>query len=101
MLVLACAPRVPVPPEGSQIGATPVAVPYPPPAARGEVLPPQPHEEAVWVDGHWSWEGDDYRWHAGRWMRLPQGMAYARAVTVRLRNGDLVYYEPRWIAAEQ
>ncbi len=78
------------------MGDTPVSVPYPPPAARSEKVSPQPAEAAVWVDGYWMWGGGDYSWNAGRWVRPGPGMGYAPAALLRLRNGDLVFYPPKW-----
>jgi hypothetical protein len=95
-LTLGCAPRVPVPEPAGHEGDLPIAVPYPPPAARAETLPPPPHDHAVWLDGYWRWTGADYRWMAGRWVTPPAGMGYAPATTLRRRNGELLYYEPGW-----
>jgi hypothetical protein len=95
-LACACAPRVAVPEEAGHEGDVPVEVPYPPPAARPEKLPAQPHDEAVWLDGYWRWSGDEYRWAAGRWVTPPSGMGYAPASILRRRNGDLLYYQPGW-----
>lgn len=94
--VSGCPPRVPVAPEGSHEGDMPTPVPYPPPAARAEVIPAQPHEDAVWVDGYWMWKGSDYSWSAGRWVRPGPGTVYSRATVLRLRNGELVFYPPKW-----
>lgn len=100
-LVLGCAPRVPVPESASNEGDVPIPVPYPPPAARSEKIPPQPDEDAVWVDGYWMWRGSTYSWSAGRWVQPPRGMRYAPATLLRLRNGDLVFYAPKWTKPSQ
>lgn len=98
---LGCPARVPTAPEGSHEGDMPVPVPYPPPAARAEVIPPQPSENAVWVDGYWMWKGSDYSWNAGRWVRPGPGTVYAPAMVVRRRNGELLFYPPKWHRAEK
>ncbi len=92
----ACAPRVPVPEVGDHEGVVPMPVPYPPPAARAEIVPPRPHDDGLWVDGYWMWRGGSYAWNAGRWVRPGPAMVYARASVVRLRSGELLYYPPRW-----
>jgi hypothetical protein len=92
----ACAPRVRVAEPASHEGDTPIPVPYPPPAAKSEMIPPPHSDEAVWVDGYWMWKGSGYSWNAGRWVVPGPGMAYAPAILVRLRNGDLVFYPPKW-----
>ena len=39
-------------------------------APSGEVAPPRPGPEYVWVPGHWAWRGRDlgYVWLPGRWV---------------------------------
>jgi hypothetical protein len=62
-------------------------------------VPPQPDDEAVWIDPHWSWTGGGYRWVAGGWMRPVPGAHYAPPMLVRLRNGQLMYYAGHWHGA--
>jgi hypothetical protein len=95
--MVGCAPRMPVPELATHEGDTPVTVPYPPPAARAEMIPTPGDEKAVWVDGYWMWKGSDYSWNAGRWVVPGPGMTYAPAALLRLRNGELVFYAPKWI----
>jgi hypothetical protein len=94
--LLACTPRVPGPPLTDHKGDTPIEVPYPPPAARAEELPPQPSEDSVWIDGHHRWSGSRYDWIAGGWVRAEPGQTWAPPLLVRRRNGDLLYYEGGW-----
>ncbi len=44
-----------------------------PPPVRVEVAGPLPARNAVWIPGHWSWEGRQHVWVAGYWDRNPQG----------------------------
>jgi hypothetical protein len=94
--MMACVPHVPTAPRGSHDGDTPVSVPYPPPPALVEMIPPRPDEEAVWVDGTFTWNGARYDWTPGGWERLVEGAYYAPPNTVRRRNGELLYYRGVW-----
>lgn len=91
-----CAPRLPVPKAGSHVGDRYVAVPYPPPPAKVETIPSSPNEDAVWVDGQWRWNGTGYGWRPGQWVVAAEDAAYAPPSLVRLRNGELLYYEGSW-----
>jgi len=62
-----------------------VDVPYPPPAARVETVPPIPEHGAVWVDGQWSWNGKRWDWQPGGWVRVPQEEAYFARWTIAVR----------------
>ncbi len=81
----ACAPRIPLPPEGPHTSAdSPVIVGTMPDTVRIETLPPSPGAGAVWVDGSWKWEGRRWVWQDGSWQRAPAGAYYARPSFVRL-----------------
>jgi len=95
-LLLGCLPRVQLAPEGGHGNDVAREVPYPPPPARVEILPAPPHDDAVWVDGTWAWNGRDYQWQTGGW-RLPSEDAYyAPAKLLRRRNGMLLYLKGQW-----
>lgn len=44
-----------------------------PPSPRVETRPPRPTRGAVWVSGHWKWNGHKHVWAAGHWNRKPGG----------------------------
>ena len=44
--------------------------PYPPPPPRVEYRPPGPPFPAVWVPGHWRWNGYRYIWIRGHYRRV-------------------------------
>ena len=44
-----------------------------PPPAKSEIKPPPPHKTAVWIDGHWGWNGHKYIWVKGHWEKKPKG----------------------------
>ena len=42
--------------------------PGPPPPARITIVKPQrPHQNAVWVEGHWDWRHRNWVWIPGHW----------------------------------
>ncbi len=53
--------------------AGPIYVVKPPPAAKVEMKPPPPNAKAVWIDGHWAWDGHQYVWINGHWEKKPKG----------------------------
>lgn len=92
----ACAPQTPGPPVAPHTGEPPVPVPYPPPTPRVQEIGQRPSETAVYVDGQWRWDGGGYAWLNGAWVEPRPGWAYAPPTLVRLRNGELLYYEGKW-----
>jgi hypothetical protein len=49
--------------------------PYPPPAKRAEIPPPVPATDALWLVGHWQWNGSKFAWTAGRYIQRPSPSA--------------------------
>ena len=89
---------VPSPPTGPHLAEEPALVPYPPPAARVEVVGSAPAnmKDGVWIDGEWLWKARRWVWQGGHWdMPLPGGY-YAPPVTVRLSDGALAHYAGAW-----
>jgi hypothetical protein len=71
-------------------------VPYPPPAARPEIIPPKPREGAVWVDGEWSWQGKQWTWESGGWVMPPARAFFSPWVLYRQSNGTLRFTPGTW-----
>jgi hypothetical protein len=96
-----CSKHVPVAPTGPHKGDEPVFVPYPPPAAKPEILPPVEGdaEKAVWVDGEWEWKGTRWMWQSGRWETPYPGSYYAEPEIVRLPDGRIAWYHGTWHSA--
>ena len=96
--VSACSHSLPVPATGPHTGDEPVIVPYPPPPARVEVVPPAPPalKGSVWVDGEWQWKGRRWVWQPGQWELPYAGSYYAPATTIRLADGSLAYFPGNW-----
>lgn len=102
LLPLGCASRLPGPPTGPHpAGSTNyVDVPFPPPAARVEIVPPKPSEAgAVWVDGEWAWQGKRWVWLPGGWVAPPAGGYFAPWLVYRLDNGRFLFAAGAWHAA--
>ena len=94
ILLASCVPMVPIPPTGAHEGETAVEVPYPPPAARVDMLdaPPAKMKHAVWVDGQWMWHGGRWVWHPGEWTDLAPGQVYAPPTLLYLSDGKLHWF---------
>jgi hypothetical protein len=96
----ACGSRIPQPPTTAQPSSALVEVDYPPPPARVEMVPKQPSDDAVWVNGEWLWSGRRWSWRAGMWAVSPKNAAYARRILVRRGDGKLFYAPGTWRDAE-
>lgn len=51
--------------------AAAVVAPYPPPPRRAEIPPPAPSADALWLVGHWNWNGANYVWTPGSYIARP------------------------------
>lgn len=76
-------------------------VPYPPPPARVELVPDEPEEGAVWVDGNWVWRGRRWVWRFGQWVEPVAGVRWAPNVTARNATAVLYYAEGEWLDERQ
>ena len=47
-----------------------------PPEPKVETRPARPAPGAVWVDGHWKWNGNRYVWVSGHWDRTPRSSVW-------------------------
>ena len=47
-----------------------------PPKVRTEVRTKRPGKNAIWVPGHWQWNGRKYVWKAGHWDKRPGGKTW-------------------------
>ncbi len=73
-----------------------IEVPYPPPAAAAEVVPPSPQSDAVWVDGQWIWRGRYYVWQRGGWLIPPAGAYFAPWRKYYTKDGTLYFADGTW-----
>ena len=77
-----------------------VVVPAPPPPLQqAAALPPQPGPNAVWVPGHYHWEGG-WRWVPGHWEPNRGGQRWVPPVAHE-RGGSVVYHAGYWQPEEQ
>lgn len=95
--VMACnKSALPLPISGPNEGTTLIVVPYPPPAARAEIIPPKPGNRVVWIDGSWTWDRRHWVWQRGRWEVPPKGAHYATAKIVPMPDGSLGWIVGGW-----
>lgn len=75
-----------------------VEVPYPPPAARIEFMPPKPDKPGniVWADGEWRWRGKRWRWTNGGWFNVPTGTKLAHWAVVIRADGQMMFAPSVW-----
>ncbi len=74
--------------------AQPAYAPIPPP--RAEVVPPPPGGHAVWVPGHWRWNGVRYVWLRGRYLIRPARYTAWEPEHWALRGGVWVWVPGHW-----
>lgn len=67
----------------------------PPPPRRVVVRPAAPYQGAIWVDGHWQWNGAQYVWVDGYWEQPRVGYVYVQPRWVR-RGRGWVYVQGAW-----
>ncbi len=81
------------------VHASGVVVYQAPPAPRVVVHtpPPAPYQGAVWVQGHWQWNGAQYVWVDGHYMQPRAGYVYVQPRWERRGNG-YVYVQGTWRA---
>jgi hypothetical protein len=96
---VACSTSLPTPRVARQPRAEYLPVPYPPPAAFAETVPPSPEAAAVWVDGHWAWRAQAFVWQRGGWV-VPPADAYFAHWRIRYApDGTLLFAEEVWYDA--
>jgi hypothetical protein len=79
-----------------------LVVPYPPPPAKVETMPPAPTNPAcVYLDGQWTFGSRDWQWVAGAWVIAPGGCAFVRQRLFWLALGsegsELRFRPGRWV----
>lgn len=96
LLCSACSGSLPAPLPARQPRSDYRPIPYPPPAAFSEVVPPQPRDGALWIDGHWAWRGRKFVWRRGGWVIAPEGARFAHWRVRYSQDGTLQFAEDAW-----
>ena len=73
-----------------------IEVPFPPPPARVETVPPRKTASEVWVDGQWEWDGRAWKWRDGAWTTPPPNAYFTRWSTKRRGDGQLLFARAEW-----
>lgn len=94
LLAVACGAQHAEAPRGAHPQHDAVVVPYPPPPAKVEEVPPQPNAACVWTDGYWEFT-DRWEWQVGEWV-VPQPHCRLAPVELRRDGGQLWHARPRW-----
>jgi hypothetical protein len=94
---LGCGSHLPSPPLSPPRPAQEdlVDVPSAPPAGHVEFVPEQPHDDAVWVDGQWTYAGR-WRWEPGGWLIVPEGYRFTPWQTFYRADGSIVLMPSSW-----
>ncbi len=100
LVVGACGSSLPGPPLVFHGPDAYAEVPYPPPAAMVEVVPPSPSSALVWLDGYWTWQGQYYLWMRGGWVLCPAGGSYATWQSYYTNDGRLMFARSAWYSAD-
>jgi len=81
-----------------QAGYAPGVVVYdapPQPQVVVNTPPPAPYQGAVWVQGHWQWNGAQYIWMDGTYIQPRVGHVYVQPRWQR-RGTGYVYVQGNW-----
>lgn len=101
VLAIGCSSRLPAPETAQHPLDAYVTVPYPPPAALSETVPPRPPRAGVvWIDGEWVTHGDSYVWRRGGWVVPPARSRFAPWRTWYRRDGRLMMARGTWYDAK-
>ncbi len=96
----ACSPSLPGPPRTLHPPTAYKEVPYPPPAALAEVVPPTPGSSSVWRDGYWTWQGKFFHWRRGGWVDVPHDSYFAEWQSYYTGDGRLMFAGGAWYQSD-
>lgn len=66
-----------------------------PPAVKIELKPAKPFANAIWVPGHWNWNGNNFVWVKGHWKKPRHGFVWVPGHWKKQRGG-YVWVSGRW-----
>lgn len=97
-----CGSALPAPATTEHPLSAYVEVPYPPPAALAETVPPKPdRSDVVWLDGEWRYRGRSFVWRRGGWVVPPPAGRYAPWRSWYRRDGRLMLAPGTWYDLRQ
>lgn len=99
LVAIGCAAELPLPTSGPVPMTALRRIPYPPPTARTEIVPPRPDPRAVWIDGQWDFLLRRWQWQEGGWVLPPASAYFTPWLTVRRADGELFFARPAWRGA--
>jgi hypothetical protein len=70
--------------------------PLAPTSAPYEQVPARPYPNAVWIPGHYTYNGSTYVWESGRWEVPPAGSTSWIPPAWQPTNGGYVYVRGHW-----
>ncbi|MFZ5893557.1 MAG: hypothetical protein ACOY0T_21020 [Myxococcota bacterium] len=98
---VACGGSLPEPAKAQHPSEAFDEVPYPPPAALAETLPPRPNRSGlVWLEGDWVFRGSTYAWVRGGWTVAPPNARYAVSKVVYASDGRILFAPASWYDAQ-
>jgi hypothetical protein len=101
LVVAGCGATLPQPGFAAPPAEAYVEVPYPPPAALSELIPPPPREAGVvFVDGSWVWRGRYYVWQRGGWVAPASGTRVTIPTLKYFPDGRASFAPARWVDAQ-
>lgn len=85
-----------VPKVEAENGVPYLVVSHPPPAALPEIVPEQPAESSVWLDGYWTFGSDNWIWVRGGWIDGSSGVHFVLSRFWYGENGVLKFSDRRF-----
>jgi hypothetical protein len=96
-LLAGCAGSLPEPSTTRHSTEAFQPVPYPPPAALAETVPPRPRRgDPVWIDGEWVFHGRSFVWQRGGWVEPPKDALFAPGQEKYELDGRLLLAPGTW-----
>jgi hypothetical protein len=80
----------------AEYGVAGIDVGFGPPALQAEVSVESPGPGYYWVPGYYDWDGGNYTWVAGSWVRPPHEGAVWVAPRYEERGSHHVYHRGQW-----
>ena len=68
---------------------------FAPPPTRYERRGARPNRNAIWINGHWNWNGRSYVWVSGRWNTARAGRTWINGHWEH-RGRTWVWIDGRW-----